>query len=211
MTNHDSDLQQQGLGELMARYLDGDERAFAALYPRVERIIRSQVRRRVSHGPTVDDLVQLTVLKAHMARSRYEAPTTGDRDRAVAVWYAAIARNSALDHVRRRYRDAVLGVDPSTVVNSTAGNELDAEQMAIETERREDIAVNVQRALARLPEAQRTVVTMHKLEGKGMARIASELGVRSGTLRVRAHRGYKALARSLGHMRLDSPPAVACM
>jgi RNA polymerase sigma-70 factor (ECF subfamily) len=40
---------------------------------------------------------------------------------------------------------------------------------------------------------------MHKLEGKTMAEISEELGVREGTLRVRAHRGYKALAGALGN------------
>lgn len=48
---------------------------------------------------------------------------------------------------------------------------------------------------------------MHKLDGMTMAEISEQLGVREGTLRVRAHRGYKALAGMLGSFRTTAAAA----
>ena len=66
-------------------------------------------------------------------------------------------------------------------------------------------ARSVRSAIDQLPKSQRDVVTLHKLRGLGMSEIADRLGVRSGALRVRAHRAYKALARLLS----PAPAAVA--
>ena len=53
-------------------------------------------------------------------------------------------------------------------------------------------------AIAQLPSGQREVVELHKLQGMSMAQVSQRLQIREGAARVRAHRGYKALARLLG-------------
>jgi RNA polymerase sigma-70 factor (ECF subfamily) len=55
----------------------------------------------------------------------------------------------------------------------------------------------VRTAIEALPPASREVVRLHKLEGRPMAEVAEILGIKEGAARVRAHRGYKALARLL--------------
>jgi RNA polymerase sigma-70 factor (ECF subfamily) len=55
----------------------------------------------------------------------------------------------------------------------------------------------VEGALASLSAEQREVVLLHKLEGLSMEEIAGVLGVSAGAIRVRAHRGYKAIASYL--------------
>lgn len=197
----------EGLGELMERYLDGDEGAFETLYRRLTPSVRAQVRSKISDPATVDDLVQATFMKAHGARGRFATPTGADPDRAVAVWYSAIARNATIDHVRRIYRERAVKVntaaeDTDRLLATLRDPNETTEQIAIERDRQRGIAARIRAALAGLPNGQREVVTMHKLEGKTMAQIADELGVREGTLRVRAHRGYKALATALGSLRL---------
>ena len=83
----------------------------------------------------------------------------------------------------------------------------DSETLALEHERQQGIASRIRAALARLPKSQREVVTLHKIEGKTMAEISETLGVREGTLRVRAHRGYKNLATMLGSYRTQAAAA----
>ena len=199
----------EGLSTLMERYLDGDQRAFSQLYHRLSPMVRAQVRSKISNRATAEDLVQATFLKAHGARGRYAAPEGSSPDRAVAVWYSTIARNATIDHLRKLYRERAVRVEASSesqlnMIEASRDPAPDSESVAIERERQQSIATRIRRALAGLPASQREVVTMHKLEGKSMAEISEQLGVREGTLRVRAHRGYKALANILGGYRAEA-------
>ncbi len=55
----------------------------------------------------------------------------------------------------------------------------------------------VREAIEALPDGQREVVAMHKLEGMPLAEVAERLGIREGAARVRAHRGYNRLRAAL--------------
>jgi RNA polymerase sigma-70 factor (ECF subfamily) len=202
----------EGLAELMDSYLDGDERAFAQLYDRLSPLVRAQIRGKISNPATAEDLVQSTFMKAHGARERFAAPSGASPDRAVAVWYSTIARNATIDHLRRVYRERAVkletaGEDTVELFESVRDPSPDGEMIAVEQERQLSIASKIRHALARLPQSQREVVTMHKLDGMTMAEISETLGVREGTLRVRAHRGYKALAEMLGSFRTAATAA----
>lgn len=183
----------------MERYVDGDRRAFDALHAALSHRLRGFLLKLVHDEPACDDLLQLTLLKAHLARDRFRVPG-GDPDGAVQAWYFAIARNVAMDFLRDRHRskkreapggedaDPVTALpDPSPTVQEH-GEQVEAEAIIVE---------EVRAAIAQLPEKQREVVELHKLRGMSMADIASRLEVREGAIRVRAHRAYKALARLL--------------
>ncbi len=209
MTRHDDD-RYTGLAQEMDRYLDGDARAFRVLFDRLAPHVRAQIRGKISDPATAEDLVQQTFMKAHGARERFAAPEGSDPDRAVAVWYGAIARNATIDHLRRVYRERAVKLDTSgeaamELLESLRDTTPSSEERAIESEQQSSLAARIRAALASLPTSQREVVTMHKLQGRPMAEIAEELGVREGTLRVRAHRGYKALAQALGSLRMAAP------
>lgn len=204
MSRTERDDRYAGLSELMERYIDGDERAFGELHQRLTPVVRGLIRAKINNPATVDDLVQATFMKAHGARARFCTPAGSSPDRAVVVWYSTIARNATIDHLRRFYRERAVKVDTageatSELLDSTADPQLDSEGLAIEHERRNGVAARIRSALALLPKSQREVVRLHKLEGKSMAEISETLGVREGTLRVRAHRGYKSLAAMLGN------------
>jgi len=206
MTRTDTNDRQHryaGLADLMESYLDGDQRAFAQLHQRLSPLMRAQIRGKVSNPATAEDLLQQTFMKAHSARERFAAPEGSSPDRAVAVWYSTIARNATIDHLRRLYRERAVkldtaGDDTVELLDSLRDPTADNESLAIEQERQLGIAARIRASLGRLPQSQREVVSMHKLDGMTMAEISEQLGVREGTLRVRAHRGYKALAGMLG-------------
>ena len=212
MTTSTQTERYNGLADLMDSYLDGDQRAFSQLYHRLAPMVRSHVRGKISDRATAEDLVQATFMKAHGARHRYAVPAGSNPDRAVAVWYATIARNATIDHLRKLYRERAVRIDTNKestaeLLDTMRDPSPDSESIAMARERELGIAARVRQALARLPASQREVVTLHKLEGKTMAEISEELGVREGTLRVRAHRGYKALANLLGVYRAQPSPA----
>lgn len=188
-----------GLHELMERYVDGDPSAFSRLHGRLRPRLRGLVRKLVQEEAAVDDLVQLTLLKAHLARDRF-ALQGGDPDGAVQAWYFAIGRNVAMDFLRERYRGQRRQADPAAprdAVEQLPDGALDPEALGERLEHEAEIVARVREAIAQLPAGQREVVELHKLRGMSMAEVAKRLQVREGAVRVRAHRAYKALARLL--------------
>lgn len=185
---------------LMDRYVDGDRWAFTRLHEQLGPRLRGFLMKLVRDEATVDDLLQLTFLKAHLARERFYVQGS-DPDGAVQGWYFAIARNVALDHLRSRSRSDRRRVEfgrdegPDLELADALGT---IEQLITDRERADEVVDQVREAIAQLPESQREVVELHKLRGLSMAEVAARLQIREGAARVRAHRGYKALARLLG-------------
>ncbi len=189
-----------GLHRLMDRYLDGDERAFAALHTALTPRLRAFVMHFVRDSAAAEDLVQATWLKAHLARERFEARGP-EPDGAVQAWYFTIARNLALDHLRGQGRERKRrepGEVDREILDGVAAAEPTIEDLHLNRDTEQEIAARVQAALAQLPASQREIVEMHKLQGMSMAEVAARLQIREGAARVRAHRAYKALARWLG-------------
>jgi RNA polymerase sigma-70 factor (ECF subfamily) len=187
------------LAEAMVGYLDGDPRAYARLHrllaPRLGRLLRRLTR----DGDVAEDLAQVTLLKGHLARERFFF-SGAPEDRAVLAWYFSIARNTGLDYLRQRSRQARGGGfeghegGAERAWEEIADPESGIEAVVIAREEEASIIARVQAALAALPAGQREVVELHKLQGMSMAEVAERLAIREGAVRVRAHRAYKALA-----------------
>ncbi|GEM_PF-314157 len=183
----------------MDRYGDGDRHAFTKIHAVLHPRLRGFLMKLVRDEATVDDLLQLTFLKAHLARERF-CLQGGDPDGAVQGWYFAIARNVAMDHLRKRGRRDRRQVDLSRghAEREFADDTASIEDSITAREHADEIIDQVRDAIARLPEGQREVVELHKLRGMSMAEVAERLDIREGAARVRAHRGYKALGKLLG-------------
>jgi RNA polymerase sigma-70 factor (ECF subfamily) len=182
----------------MERYVDGDRRAFELLHTALSGRLRGFLLKLVHDEAACDDLLQLTLLKAHLARDRFRVPG-GDPDGAVQAWYFAIARNVAMDFLRDRHRTKKRSAsgDDADPVGTLPDPSPTAQEHGESVEAEQQIVEEVRAAIAQLPPKQREVVELHKLRGMSMADIASRLQVREGAIRVRAHRAYKALARLL--------------
>lgn len=181
---------------LMQRYADGDPRAFAALHVRLETRLRGLLRSLVGPTGPVDDLFQVAMMRAHLARTRF-APISEDRDGAVVAWYAAIARNAARDWMRAQRHDTSRPSAEAPQLDEHAADGTNPESAKLDEETDALMIGRVRDALAQLPPRQRELIEMHKLRGMPFAEIAQRLGVREGAARVRAHRAYRALSRLL--------------
>jgi RNA polymerase sigma-70 factor, ECF subfamily len=188
------------LHSAMARYVAGEDAAFTTLYGALAPRIRQRLTRLVRDAALVEDLLQLTFLRAHVARARFESlPAAADR--AVEGWYLSIARNVALDHLREHYRrerrHAGMAARGDVAAIGLPDADPTMEEMGLDRERSELAAEQIYQALDQLPSGQREVVKLHKIDGLSMAEVADRLHVRQGAVRVRAHRAYKALAEIL--------------
>jgi RNA polymerase sigma-70 factor (ECF subfamily) len=174
--------------ELMAEYVDGDARAFDALFDRYAPRLHAFFARTFRSRAVADDLLQTTFLKIHAARATYK------RDLPFRPWLFGIASRVRIDELRRRYRLEESAGDAleSFTLPETAGRS-DAWPEANEA------AERVRRAVDSLPEGQRVVVLLHRFEGMTFGEIAEALSASEGSrisevaVRVRAFRAYEAL------------------
>ncbi len=116
-------------------------------------------------------------------------------ERAFAPWLGAVARNASIDALRARARR--LRHERSGEVDVAAEPEVSPAEPG-------DGALSPELAgvLEALPESQRTAVELLHLEGLSVKEAAARVGVSPGALKVRAHRGYRALrARLAGRER----------
>jgi RNA polymerase sigma-70 factor (ECF subfamily) len=163
--------------ELVARYLDGDERAFTSLHRRYAPLLLRYARSRVHCRQAADDLVQQAFVNAHLARHRFE------RNAPLRPWLMRILANLVRDHFRGERRRRAADFDVDLVA---------APELASPWEERERARL-AHRAVATLREPQRRVVQLHWFEGRPFPELANELGVNVVTAKVRAHRAYKQL------------------
>jgi RNA polymerase sigma-70 factor (ECF subfamily) len=159
---------------------DGDSAAYEKLLVELLPAVRLLVRRRLFDPNAVEDVVQNVFVSLHRARHTYRP------ERPFRPWLAAIARNASVDFMRERQRrgrrEVSLELD-SVPEPAVSAREPDAEAL--------DPALRD--ALERIPAAQREAVELIHLAGLTVAEAAARVGVSAGALKVRAHRGYRAL------------------
>ena len=149
------------------------------LLPRLRRLARVLAR----EPADADDLVQLTVERALVARAQWRLGTRLDS------WMFRIMKNAWIDETRARRRRAAVLAEPEA--GERVGHD-GAQAQAIRLE-----AAEVERALARLPEDQRLAVALVLVEGLSYKEAAEVLEVPQGTLTSRLGRGRAALLASL--------------
>jgi RNA polymerase sigma-70 factor (ECF subfamily) len=168
----------------MAAAQEGDARAYEGLLRELVPEIRSLVRRRLPDEAAVEDVVQNVLLAIHRSRHTYRP------ERPFGPWLRAVARNAFLDHVRARGRRAEREVSLEAVAEPAAEPVPAFAEVGLSPE--------LERALAALPPAQREAVELIQLRGLSVAEAAVKAGVSVSAVKVRAHRGYRALRAELG-------------
>ena len=155
--------------------------SFEALYkrtfPRVYGYVASMLRDRA----TAEDVTAQAFERAYRKRRSFRA-TRGSSE----AWIFAIARNAALDELRRRKRRAGLHVDPEDVSSATPA------EYAELTLRRE----TVRAALAMLDPREQEIVALKFAGGLGNAEIANVLRISESNAGTRLHRALEKLRKA---------------
>jgi len=171
----------------LGRIARGDQSAFADLYDRHARLVYSLALRILQERADAEDVVQEVFAQVWDQAGRYDASRGS-----VAAWMLMLARSRAIDRLRaRRARpeSAAAADDPESVVDVAAAQDLallSAEQTA-----------RLQRALAELPEAQRTALELAYYEGLTHAEVAARLAQPLGTVKTRIRQAVIKLRESL--------------
>jgi RNA polymerase sigma-70 factor (ECF subfamily) len=172
----------------IARAKEGDRDALRLLYVRYSENVYGYVRSIVRDEKEAEDLTQHVFLKLITAICKYD-----DRGVPFSAWLLRLARNAALDHLRRRR---------ATPAEEVYGADTHVDEDSL------DRARSLRAALDTLPEEQRNVVVMRHVIGLTPLEIADKMGRSESSIHGLHHRGRKALQQEL--RRLDSAPSIAC-
>ena len=170
--------------ELVRASGQGDMRAFEALYRRHSRRIYAVVWRLCGgQAARAEDLVQEAFLKAWQALPGFRFQS------AFSTWLHRLAVNTALMELRSR----------------SGGQELETDDAALEWQASADTAgqrtreqLDLERAVATLPERARAVLVLYDIEGWKHEEIAAELGMAVGSSKAQLHRARNLLRARLG-------------
>jgi RNA polymerase sigma-70 factor (ECF subfamily) len=164
----------------------GDELVYAELLVLLSLAVGRYVRRKYGSVIWVDDVVQETLWTVHRARHTY------DPRRPFGPWFYAIVSTRLIDVWRREHRVATREVR-GDAIPEMAGPSPEA------VSERSDLDVDrIRAALRSLPAGQRVVVQALKFRGESVRAASVRLGMTEASVKVTAHRGYKALRRLLG-------------
>jgi RNA polymerase sigma-70 factor, ECF subfamily len=176
--------------ELVRRVAEGDDRALSELYDRYSRPVYATGTRLLGDASLAEELVQDAFM------SVWRAARSFDPGRAsFTTWLYRITHNRAVDLNRRRQvRPASAGEEPLRNVSGGPEPEESVDGW--------DLA----RALSRIPDEHREVLTLAYFEGLSQREISYRIGVPLGTIKSRTTAALRRLHRSLLNPAVEKPP-----
>jgi len=164
---------------LMQAAQNGDAVAYRRLLGEISPVIKRFLRSRLFSDTALDDLLQEILLAIHTARHTYRP------EQPFQHWMFGIARHKLIDYFRKQGRlnaREVSGDDLVTFMADPANTPEEALSYK-----------DIRQALTQLPDKQRRVMVLTKIEGYSMAETAAKLGMSETAVKVTAHRAYKRL------------------
>jgi len=152
--------------------------AFERLYRCSRDDVYAYVASLLRDAPAAEEVTAAAFERAYRKRNRFD-PQRGEP----RAWLFGIARNAALDELRRRGRQAELTAEPADLQS------LGAEEGAEHSERRLAVAG----ALERLQPRERELIALKFFTGLGNAEIAQVLGTSESNAGTKLHRAMTKL------------------
>jgi RNA polymerase sigma-70 factor (ECF subfamily) len=177
----------QGVDDAIAERIPavaGDVRAqesFASLYERMFPKVYAYVAALLRDRSAAEDVVAQAFERAYRKRRSYRA-----RKGSPEAWLFGIARNAALDELRRRRRRAAMESEPADLSAVPAEDQADF-ALRLET---------VRAALGELSGQERDLVSLKFAAGLSNAEIAGVLGMSESNAGTRLHRTITKLRKA---------------
>ncbi len=165
--------------DLVKQAQSGDFSAYERLYQRHVARIHSLCLRMTTDRDRAEDLTQQAFIRAWEGLSSFRG------DGGFAAWLKRVAINVVLADRRSRSRR------PEQAIGDLETLEHPSVQL------RPGSGLDLEQAIARLPERARAVFVLHDVEGYRHSDIAALLGIAAGTSKTQLHRARKLLREAL--------------
>jgi RNA polymerase sigma-70 factor (ECF subfamily) len=177
--------------ELVARATAGDQDSFNQLVSRWERTIFALAYRTLGREEDARDVVQEAFLRAYRGLRGFKGEAK------FSSWLYRITLNLCRDWIRRERRAPVVqapeGIDAVDLADAQAAPTESVEDLVS----RRELSRAVARAMAELPEDQRTAILLKEYHGLTFQEIADQLHCPLSTVKTRLYQGLSVLRRRL--------------
>jgi RNA polymerase sigma-70 factor, ECF subfamily len=179
---------------LMLRVKQGDTAAFTELVEKYKQPIMNLAYRTVRDMTEAEDLAQNVFVQVYKSASRYKSTAK------FSTWLFTIARNLCLNEIRRRSRH------PAESLDATHPDQGDQPLQQYEDKKtfsppesllQGELSQQIDRALADLPENQRSAILLCRQEELSYGEIAEALGCSVSATKSLIHRGRETLKERL--------------
>ena len=167
-----------GRAQLMERAQNGDKAAFQSLFEQIGPLVMRFLRRRLTDETEAEDVCQEVMIAVYRSRHTFQP------DRPFEPWLFAIARKVAGEHLRRHREHFGFQVLAEELPEVGAG---DASGLSVE----------FGEALEQLSPAQIEAVSLTKVLGLSIEDASRRAGTNVASMKVRVHRAYESLKKSL--------------
>ena len=171
---------------LVARCRKGDLAAFETIYRTHSGRLYSVACRMLGNPVDAEDMLQEIFLAAHRKLESFRGES------ALGTWLFRLATNLCLDHLRSRA--ARSGQITDALDDEPAIADARSGKLAERTVTKMDL----ERALAQLPQGCRTAFVLHDVEGLEHREVAAMLGIAEGTSKSQVHKARMRLRAMLG-------------
>jgi RNA polymerase sigma-70 factor (ECF subfamily) len=176
--------------ELVARSIGGDLDSFNQLVLRWERPIYALAYRVIGREEDARDVCQETFLRAFRALGGFKGQAK------FSSWLYRITLNLCRDWIRRERRQPLAQTPEGVDLVELAGEAEDTDSVE-DLVARKEIGAAVSKAMALLPEEQRTAIVLKEYHGLTFQEIADMLDCPLSTVKTRLYQGLTVLRRQL--------------
>ena len=171
---------------LIRRTLSGDESAFNTLVQKHQKSVHALIWRKVGDFHFAEELTQDTFVQVYRKLGTLKDP------KCFAGWLYVIANRLSLNWIQRR-KPTMQSLEDTPAAEIEESSYTHHMMQTRETEAAGDRSEIVKDLLEKLPESERTVVTLHYLGEMTVKDIGNFLGVSVNTIKSRLRRGRERL------------------
>ena len=172
--------------QLIRSTLSGDDAAFSTLVEKYQKRVHALAWRKIGDFHYAEEITQDTFLQAYKKLSTLKNPNQ------FAGWLYVIANRLCLNWMRKK-RPAIQSLEGTSAEETERFSYSHYVSEQRETEASEHRYEIVKKLLSRLPESERTVMTLYYLSEMPAKEIGKFLGVSVKTVHSRLHRARKRL------------------
>ena len=176
--HHNNHGKENQLKDLMRQAQHGDHAAYSKLLHCITPLIRGFIFKRIDNKEDHDDILQEVLLGIHRASHIYNT------DRPLTNWVFAIADHKLKDYLRTYYRK-----QSRQEINLESVKDFLAEPVTSGAPSHEKLT----ELLDTLPEKQKRIVAMMKIDGYTAQEVAEKMGMSVSNVKVTAHGAYQLL------------------
>ncbi len=177
--------------ELVARAKAGDLDCFNQLVSRWERPIHALAYRTLGREEEARDVVQEAFLRAYRGLKGFKGEAK------FSSWLYRITLNLCRDWSRRERRAPIVQVPEGTDPMDLADEHVQPTESVEDLVARREMSAAVAKAMAELPEEQRTAILLKEYHGLTFQEIAGMLDCPLSTVKTRLYQGLSVLRRRL--------------